>query len=611
MGARLEDLLRKGVTQIATFVPWQVFETDITHSLLRFLQAATERSMKVTLIVTPEVGVHTAYSGLPKDLLKDHSALAQDQSEFVLNLPPQAFALPSLCAPEVSKRYYSFLSRFNVFLADLKRTLEGRSPSAELLVTGSLWKYYRSAKFSATSPFSGPSGDRSRSAAVSYRQKMDEYYSQPETRAEFSEGAAGIQKWRTQAFDSVNAQWFHQLAEDQFRARSAELIGRNVLSLPVKQVELYTPEADPAYAYTGLFQMLTSGRADFSTLVRLLDALSSRSTVFSGGEIPPWVHWTSLGAHLSLTDAERQFLMLKSLLLFGGRSGGILLEDREWFGFSQTFRSRVERLALALRERRIRSRAKGFYLGPHVWGAGAALWSEISAALGTSARYAAATDAVQEHSKFVVVDPAFMLTRASVDRILRHAKEGMLCVLPRSQFYTESAKRLLERAQSMDSRPVEMSLGISYRLSRYGTGRILVYEMAEKASHESIREFISAVLSLADIEEVCKLSDSRLSAIPMSIAGPVLKTGLFVMNPSGRSVAADLLFPEDVQISDLAASLRAMDEEKGSGATAKEANAAQELGRRFSLEVPPCGVLPLALRTEAQPPSEGATPEWN
>ncbi|MCM2323229.1 MAG: hypothetical protein NDJ90_08195, partial [Oligoflexia bacterium] len=37
MGARLDGLLRRGITHLATFVPWQAVESDISHSLTRFL----------------------------------------------------------------------------------------------------------------------------------------------------------------------------------------------------------------------------------------------------------------------------------------------------------------------------------------------------------------------------------------------------------------------------------------------------------------------------------------------------------------------------------------------------------------------------------------------
>ena len=74
IGARLDGLIRQGVTHIATFIPWQAVESDISHTLVRFLQATADRKMTVDLILTPEVGVHYPNSGVPKDLMAPKAA---------------------------------------------------------------------------------------------------------------------------------------------------------------------------------------------------------------------------------------------------------------------------------------------------------------------------------------------------------------------------------------------------------------------------------------------------------------------------------------------------------------------------------------------------------
>src|SRR5687768_7691154 len=74
---RLDRLEKRGVKEITTFVPWQVFEADVAHRLLRFIQAVVERDMEARLIVTPEVGVHYKNSGIPGDILSDREGLSQ------------------------------------------------------------------------------------------------------------------------------------------------------------------------------------------------------------------------------------------------------------------------------------------------------------------------------------------------------------------------------------------------------------------------------------------------------------------------------------------------------------------------------------------------------
>src|SRR5262249_42763507 len=102
LGSRLDELLHAGVTQIATFVPWQALESDISHMLPRLLQAVVERNMTLSLIVTPEVGVHYANSGLPKDLASrpEVQALHSQRGAVGAHLPPNGFSLPSLVSPD-------------------------------------------------------------------------------------------------------------------------------------------------------------------------------------------------------------------------------------------------------------------------------------------------------------------------------------------------------------------------------------------------------------------------------------------------------------------------------------------------------------------------------
>ena len=128
IGARLDELIRQGITHITTFVPWQAVESDISHTLVRFLQAVSDRKMTVDLILTPEVGVHYPNSGLPKDLMgaKSRAQSAENIATHVggasidVTLPPNGFRSPSLFSPEFTKRYYSFLSRMDSLLADLQ-----------------------------------------------------------------------------------------------------------------------------------------------------------------------------------------------------------------------------------------------------------------------------------------------------------------------------------------------------------------------------------------------------------------------------------------------------------------------------------------------------------
>ena len=120
MGPHLDDLLCKGATHMASFVPWHVVETDISHRLFKFLQAAAQRKMTVSLIVSPELGIHYTNSGLPKDFVtkKENTAIDSKGAAVLSHLPPNSFQVPSLFSVDFSKRYYSFLSRVDTLMGD-------------------------------------------------------------------------------------------------------------------------------------------------------------------------------------------------------------------------------------------------------------------------------------------------------------------------------------------------------------------------------------------------------------------------------------------------------------------------------------------------------------
>src|SRR5690606_41094538 len=115
LAEKLDQLLRQQVTHIASFVPWAIAENDISHGLTKFLQALADRGMSATLFVSPEVGVHALYGGLPKDLANHSEVQARNRDELPASvaLAPRIFALPSLHSKDFASRYHAFLSKLD------------------------------------------------------------------------------------------------------------------------------------------------------------------------------------------------------------------------------------------------------------------------------------------------------------------------------------------------------------------------------------------------------------------------------------------------------------------------------------------------------------------
>ena len=601
MGARLTNLLRLGVTHVATFVPWQAVESDISHSLVRFLQAISDRKMTVSLILTPEVGVHYANSGLPKDLFSKPENTAKHSGDQVIpcTLPPNNFVLPSLAAPEFTKRYHNFLSRMDTLLAELGKTQPVLLKSVTTVLTGSYWKYYRAAKDSVSSgpgksgAFSGPTGDYSGSSEVVYRQQMQQFYSQREF---LQPNAASANRWKTRAMDDINRRWFYQNSEDVFRNRSTQFLRKKAAAVNTSQIELYTPEADPAYQYSNFIQMLTGKGTDFARLSSLIDEANSRATLVGDHVAPACIHWTSMGGFATLSDSEKQFLILKSLLLMGGRGGGLLIDEAQWFTLSASFRARSEAIVRSLVHKDLKSRTKAYYLTPHLWSSGAgeasAIQDEFRKAAGSQMRVISALGFLQKDrdAKLVVVDPSFIMTRDNVQKLAAFAKSGRIVALPRTSLYTEAGRAELELALSEvagTKQDLTISIGVSYRLHQIGNGKLIVYDMPEgtpEKVNSAWAKFIASILSVSEIKTEIRVSDGRLDLIALDRKNGGV--GLFILNGSQKAVSGDILFSGEVTVSDLTLSL--------SG----EKNASDGAGipaSRFGLEVPPCGVLPVAV----------------
>lgn len=587
MRAKLDELLRHGITHISSFVPWQAVESDISHTLARFLQAVADRRMTVSLIVTPEVGIHYPNSGFPKDIITQRTNHAShiDGNPVVVNMAPNAYAIPSLFSPELNKRYYSYVTRIDSFLADLGRTQPELLKGVSLVVTGSVWKYYRSPKTSASGAFSGFSGDFSTHSNLAFRRRIEEYFSG----REFADpNLAAANRWKTRNLEETNRRWFFQQSEDAFRARTFQHLRRKSSYIPVVETELYTPEADPAIFYSSFMQMLSGGNADFEALSDLIDAYGSRGSMGTQSKANPAVHWSSLGAFHKLSDSEKQFLILKSLLVMGGQGGGIFIDANDWFALSPNFRARTEILARSISTGDLKTRTRALYLTAHLWSQTTPLWDDLQSKVGLGARIVSSVDRVlrERTAELLVVDPNVIFTREQIMKLLAWARGGRTLVIPRSVLYTESARAELETALA-NTQKIEMALGVPYRLHSLGEGKLFICDYNDQnLSSEMMAQwsaFVSAVMSVANVNGHCRVSDARLAAIPLERRGGGL--GVFVLNGTRAKVAGDLMFSEPVKVSDLSVALSARPGE----------TAGTQAAPRFSLEVPACGIFPLAI----------------
>lgn len=549
--------------------------------------------MGISLILSPEVGVHYDHSGTPKDLLNKPDFFAQDHRGrgFFSHMAPNACRIPSLFSQEFNKRYYGFLSRMQVFLSDLKRLNPDGFEKLEVVFSGSYWKYYRDPKNATSEIFGSMSGDRSKSAAMAYRRSLEEFYSD----AEFSTPSpAYANRWKIRNLDTVNLRWFYQHSENMFRYRSAQVISRNSPSLKVTQVELFTPEADPSLSYTGFLRFFTGGSGDLSQLSKFIDTVCTRTNAIGSELCLPYVHWTSLDSFRTLTDSEKQFLIMKSLLLFGSRGGGVLVDEKEWFSLSESFRSRVESIIRSLNSRKLAMKTSVIYLASYLWGSNSTIWNELSRAAPSNVHMTASLEKLvtDNDARLAIVEPQFVFMKKDLKKLLDWVKRGRILALPRSSLYSDMARSELECALHESTQRIDIGLGIPYKMGNIESGRLIVYEVPgdDILQYEltaSWQKFITAMLNLAEIKDACNLSDGRLSAVPLARElGDGHALGLFILNGTGRPITADIIFHDDVVLSDLSVLLNGNE---------VPLDQSMDPGKRFTLEVPPRGVLPIAV----------------
>lgn len=593
MGVKLNHLLRQGITHVATFVPWQAAEADISHSLVRFLQAISDRKMTVSLILSPEVGVYYANSGLPKDLLgkKDIQAITRDEKPATVTLPPNFFALPSLSSPEFLKRYHQFLTRMDGVIAELSRTQPEVLSAIQVVLTGSFWKYYRSAQASSGAPFKGVSGDYSNHSELAFRQYTEALFSHREFQASGSQSSS---RWRKREMEGVNRQSFFQNCEDVFRIRSTQFIRKKALGLDVVQAEMSTPEADPAYQYSQVMNLVTGGIPDFPTLDRLVGEAASRQSVVGNSRTRPMIHWTGFGAFSRLSDSEKQYLVLKSLLLMGGNRGSVLIDEAEWFALSSNFRARSEMLSKVVFDQDLELETRAVCWTAHLWSEGRGensqsplFWPELRLSLDHQARLVASSDALdwEKNAKLLCIEPSVVLTRDKLQRAMKWAEGGRVVCVSRQALLTDDSRIELDMI-SKNAPFIEMNLGARYRVHTHGQGKIVIYENASVIG--DWRKFIHSMISLAGINRDATVKDPRIDLV--QLARGTGKAGLFIFNGTRTALSSEVSFEYEVTISDLATLL------------SQKADAPTPAGlddgahsNHFELEVPPCGVLPVAV----------------
>jgi hypothetical protein len=201
---------------------------------------------------------------------------------------------------------------------------------------------------------------------------------------------------------------------------------------------------------------------------------------------------------------------------------------------------------------------------------------------------------VGQDAGLLVVDPRVILTRAELVHLLAWTRGGRVTAIPRSHLYTERARAELLRVTQgeLSGGRLDLHVGIPFELYITGQGKLLVYDSAaleKTATPEVYRQFMQALLGLASVESSCAMGDRALEVIALEKKSG--GQGVFILNPGARTLDSDLHFADDVMVEDLGQQIQ----QEGAGVLEAQASSGVA-ARRFHLEVPAWGVLPLQVR---------------
>ena len=247
------------------------------------------------------------------------------------------------------------------------------------------------------------------------------------------------------------------------------------------------------------------------------------------------------------------------------------------------------------------------FLSPYSWGDGGVLWDELHAQVGVEARFISCLDALfrKTETQLAIIDPAMIITRDVLERLVRWAEAGHTVALPRSTLYKESARAELEKLAT-SSRRMDINFDIPYHLHFVGAGKLAVYEwdpsLMEPESRALVQAFIASVVALSGVQPLCKSGSGKVQAIPLhpKQKTPTLREAggrsVFIFNETTQPSNAELRFSVPVAISDFATTFARL--EKGQDLSGSKE--AVENSEQFALDLAPCGIAALAL--EITPP---------
>lgn len=585
--ARLHELALKDVKTVSAFLPWAHIETDIYHSLKKFLRAAWATRLHVRLFVMPELGVNYPNAGFPKDLLGNVANLAVDRLGQVIysTAAPGIFPMPSFSSPEVLKRFGNYLIKVGSTLAEVF-TEAGNLDFCEVVVTNSLFNYYRSHGLPLRDQ-----GDYSAAHVMAFRDFLDREYRS-------ANGAADNEQFKMQLYESYNRHRFFTHVEKLLREKTDMVFARKSSACAVRHIDLFNPECAPESAYEGLLTEILDFRPSVQRFY---------GSIVAGGYRGEAIHLDNTGTFRRFSDQEKSFLILAALI----RSGEVSVPAAELFRFSPQFQRKLRGLVEFLSEHRLVRQSQVTYVAASKFSMEPRSFEMLSGMLPSVMNVSAGIAHDRPHGeRLVFMDPRAVIRSMEMIQLLAVAQGGKVVAIPApmSQVSNYTADALVHLEKFRKGRqPLRVNLGLAYEVYEYHLGQVVLFDpqafwrddAAAAGDADGMSRFFQALLGLAEARAACAFSDPRLHVTSYVSELDPSRRVLFLVNPATHEIHGTLTFQDPVALAGLP--------QAGAGGAIPN----PLTGKSFELVVPPLGVLPVQVTQSFEGDTEapGAT-QW-
>lgn len=554
----LEVAKHSGIKELFIAPPWSLLESDITHSLPKFLEMTLSQGFSVRIYASLPPGSSMLYGGFPKDLVRQESKLARDASGRLFSrwAPPEPYFIPSLYDLETQKRLLLALAKLDGIA---RGALQVQKGAREVVFAASMsfWDTLVGVDWSRS--------DRSEAARADYE------------KLQFSDPL------------KADLPTQHALAKSAFEKKIQDLFQKK--NFLFESMPWESPETHPE-AFGKLISALESSVAGTE------DVLESAS-LYGRGNRNAWCWFLEDGALTQLPSLTRQSLLLRTLLRYGGASSGMVVPVREWLSCSEKFRSTLMGLAHRLEDKSL-TPVTDVVLAevtevPH---ASSPLYEWFEKKLGSRVRrgrpfLGQSLDETVVSTRLIWFAPERYVEKDEALFIPQFVERGGTVILPKTIRADNSVATKLSRL-GRGGQELQVNLPVPFSVSLIGQGKLI--RLASIPQGEDLNVLCEKILRIADLLPLGELrSYPEVESLwfyrdlEKNPADPLHQTTVFLLNKSDQPKHAEVDFSSVVSFYD----------DTRLAQNAEESLAKEEfcLGKteKFEMEIPANGVISLAI----------------